>query len=302
MRYLFIVIAVFASWQSHACNACGCAAQGPSIGLLTQTEGHFAGLQYQARWFESRHDGAEAGKPPAREFFQTVQAWGRYSFNPRFQVYAFLPWQYNVKKEAGEQNVLSGIGDVSVLGVYRVLKTGIECNWQQELQAGGGFKAPTGYYDNSVLGGGDAIAPAMQAGTGAWDMLGHMRYTIQNPRLGLSVEGNYSYTFANQQDYKYGNRINAGAQAFGRLKKWNLNFLPSLGLRYEQAASDYDNYTTRSIAPYTGGYMFFATAGLQAGKGRLRGMVNGYYPVSQNYGDGLVSSRGRFEGGMICSF
>lgn len=296
------MIGLLASWQSQACNACGCAAQSPSIGLLAQSEGHFAGLQYQARWFESRHDGAEAGKPPAKEFFQTVQAWGRYSINPRWQVYAFLPWQHNVKREDGTENVLSGIGDLSVLGTYRVFKSGMECSWQQEVQAGGGFKAPTGHYDNSVLGGGDALAPAMQAGTGAWDVLGHLRYTIQRPKYGMSVEANYTYAFANHQDYKYGNRVNANAQAFARLKKWNLNFLPMAGLRYEQAASDYDNYTARSVAEYTGGYMLFATAGIQVGKGRLRGIVNGYYPVSQNYGDGLVSSLGRFEGGVVCAF
>jgi hypothetical protein len=302
MKYLLLSIALFASWQSHACNACGCAAQSPSVGLLAQTEGHFIGLQYTGRWYESHHDGVEAGKPPAHEFFQTAQLMGRVSIGKRWQVYAFVPWQYNQKTEAGVSNVMSGLGDISVIGNYMLFKNDIGCGIEQQLQVGGGFQAPTGSYDNNVLGSGDELAPSMQAGTGAWDLLGHLRYTVQKQKIGISLEGTYANTFANHQDYKYGNRLTALAQVFGRLNTKSLSFLPIGGLRYEQAAADYDNYTVRSIAQYTGGYMMFATAGLHVSKGNWRVMVNGYIPVTQHYGDGLVCAKGRMDLGIVRTF
>jgi hypothetical protein len=75
-----------------------------------------------------------------------------------------------------------------------------------------------------------------------------------------------------------------------------------MGVRYEQYGQDYDNYPTRSQAQYTGGYMAYATAGIR-GYVKHWGLDLSYnVPFAQNYGDGLVNSKGKAEGGLVFLF
>lgn len=305
MKKIFVTISMLgAASGAFACNTCGCAATNQSVGILPELAGHFIGLQYQYRWYESQHDKSEAPQPAGHEYYQTVQLWGRYALGKRVQLFGFLPYQYNSKTESGARNVLSGIGDATVLANYQILRPKTTCDtWAQYLQAGGGVKMPTGKYNNAILGGGDELAPNMQAGSGSWDFLANANYTLQHGKGGLNVEAAYALTLPNHQDYKYGNRLSGSMQAFYSLEKKKLRILPAAGFRYEQAAQDYDNYTVRSLADYTGGYMLYATVGAQAYYNKHWAITaTGYLPAAQYYGDGLVKSRGKVDGGVIYLF
>ena len=303
MKRIFLLLTTFSAISAHACNTCGCAASNQYLGILSQLPGNFIGLQYSYRWYESYHDGTEPGKPPGREYYQQAQLWGRYKAGKRIQLFAFLPYQYNTKLEGGTRTTLSGIGDAMVMANVQLLRPKTTCSaWRHYLQAGGGIKAPTGAYNNMVLGSGDLLAPSMQAGTGSWDFMANANYTLQHGAWGLNGEGTYTVTKPNHQDYKYGNRVSGGLQAFHQWQQKTLRILPAVGLRYEQSVQDYDNYTARSKAAYTGGYMMYATAAIRIYNRHLGAELGYNQPVAQHYGDGLVASKGKVEAGIIYLF
>jgi hypothetical protein len=302
-KALAIVVATLAAFQSHACNTCSCAASNQSLGILPQLSGHFIGLQYNYRWYESHHDAKEASKPTGHEYYQTTQLWGRYSLGKRIHFFAFVPFQYNLKREGASQNVLSGLGDITVLANYQIMRTGSTCEeWQHYLQVGVGVKAPTGAYDNTVLGSGDEIAPAMQAGTSSWDFVGNANYTLLHGSWGLNAEAGYTLTTPNHQSYKYGNRMSAGLQFFRQWKFKDLRVLPGLRINYEQSAQEYDNYATRSLAAYTGGNMLYGGATLHAFKKHWGAELQYNQPITQQYAEGLVQSKGKIEAGIVYLF
>lgn len=229
-----------------------------------------------------------------------AQLWGRYSLGRRIQIFGFLPYQYNVKEEDGQRSILSGIGDMSIIANYQILRPAGTCQaWQHYLQAGAGIKAPTGAYNNMVLGSGDALAPSMQAGTGAWDYLGNVNYTLQHGLWGLNAEAAYTLTTPNRQTYKYGNRTSGGLQLFRQINRKAARFLPCVGLKYEQSAQDFDNYPTRSLAQYTGGSMLYGTAGVQVYRHHWGLSLSYNQPLAQHYADGLVQSKGKVQAGLV---
>jgi hypothetical protein len=303
MRKVLLLVASLVTFQAHACNTCGCAASNQYLGILSQLSGHFVGLQYNYRWYESHHDATEANKPAGHEYYQMAQLWGRYSLGKRVKLFAFVPYQYNVKNEGATKSTLSGLGDITLLANYQILRPQSTCeDWQHYLLAGAGVKAPTGSYDNKVLGNGDELAPSMQAGTGSWDFVGNANYTLQHNLWGLNAEASYTLTTPNHQTYKYGNRLSGGVQLFRQFSHKSLRLLPSVGVRYEQSAQDYDNYPTRSLAQYTGGSMTYGVVGVHAYR-KHYGLEAAYsMPLAQNYAEGLVQSKGKVEGGVVILF
>ncbi len=303
MKRIFLLLLLgLSTGAANACNTCGCSASSPYLGILSQRGGSFLGLQHTYRWFESYHDASEQSMTPGEEHFQTLQLWGSYAIG-RFRLLAILPYQYNVKQEDGARSSLSGMGDATVLANVQLLKPNGNCGgWQHFLQAGAGVKMPTGAYDNSVLGSGDAMAPSMQAGTGSWDYLANANYTLRHADWGLNLEGSYTLTTPNHQTYKYGNRLSSAAQAFREIPWHNLRWIPNAGMRFEQAQQDYDNYPTRSLAQYTGGYFLYATAGLHVYSHKWGAELAYNLPVAQDYGDGLVHAKGRLELGLVRLF
>jgi hypothetical protein len=142
----------------------------------------------------------------------------------------------------------------------------------------------------------------MQAGTGSWDYTGNLNYTLQYGQWGVNAEAAYTITTPNAQTYKYGNRMNSGLLFFRQFSRNKLRILPSGGFRYEQSRQDYDNFPSRSLARYTGGYMLYGTAGIRAYVRHWGMELNYAAPLSQNYGEGLVKSKGKLESGFVYLF
>jgi len=299
MKQLILLPALLlAGLKLMACNTCGCAASNQFLGLLPEMNRSFIGVQYNYRWYESFHDATEPTKSGGREYYQSMQIWGRYNLGERVQLFGFLPFQYNIKQEEGIRTVLKGMGDASFLANVLILAPKKSKPWSQSLSLGIGTKAPTGAYNDMVLGSGDLLAPSMQAGTGSWDFLGDLDYSLRYRTYGLHVEAGFTRTTVNHQDYKYGNRKNGGLQIFRQIQLGSCILVPSLGMRYDYSAQDYDNYSTRSLAAYTGGYMSYGMAGAQLYVRHWSVDVSYSLPVAQQYGGGLVKSLGKMGAGI----
>jgi hypothetical protein len=285
---------------AYACDVCGSASGNQSLGILPQHSRHFIGLQYMYSSFESNHPSLFDGKPDehSQDNYHTVQLWGRFSLGKNWQLFGFVPYRYNKQLSNGISNKTTGLGDISFLVNRVLIREKEEAVWQHQLLAGGGVKLPTGAYTG--ISAQDKLGiPNMQPGSGSWDFMVNTNYTVRRGKLGLNVDAAYTLTTANKENYKYGNRLNAGLLGFYTFKFNKLAIMPMAGYRYEYALHDYDNYSRKWLNEQSGGYMSFITAGLQSYYGSWGLRLTCQLPASQHYGNGYVSAGSRLDAGIL---
>jgi hypothetical protein len=303
-RIILCMLLLSAAVYSKACTVCGCSASNQYLGILPQYDKHFIGLQYQFRNFESHHVPGEADETNSisNEYYNTVQLWGRINAGKHFQFFAFVPYVSNLKKEDGIATRISGLGDATLLVNYRILGNKVATSeWQQNLQAGGGVKLPTGAYDVNAIQYTEGL-PNMQPGTNSWDFIANANYTLRHKQAGINIDASYTMTTPNSIQYKYGNRFSAGALGFYWLQKKSWSVLPQAGLRFDVAGTDYDNYSYRWENDMSGGEQLYASAGVQAYYKRVGVQLMGHLPLMQHYASGLVTAGFKTEAGVYFLF
>ncbi len=286
----------------RACDICGCSSGNQYLGILPKYNWNFVGLQYQYSKFESKHPSAYSGRPDVQgeDAYHTVQLWGRYNVSSRYQVFVFVPYHYNIHREDTLTSRTSGMGDVSIM-VNRIVINHQQKKWKHLLLAGAGVKLPTGKH-NGTSSQDRAGLPNMQPGTGATDFIANANYTLSQNKLGVNADAAYTFTTANGDNYKYGNRLSTGGLVFYPLTLYELILIPSAGARYEYTLHDYDNYRRKWLNEQSGGYMCFATAGLQVYYKRTGARITTNLPVSQHYATGYVTAKQKLEVGIFLLF
>lgn len=285
------------SVRALACDVCGCAAPGSSLGILPQYHKHFVGLTYQQQSFVSTHPivAGETATATSDDLFRSTTLWGRFYPLKRVQVFTFLPYHYNSVREAGHTTDMTGIGDARLLANYMLVNTADtgNGNWKHVLLAGGGIKVPTGRnnYTNSE----GIVLSNMQPGTGSWDVLLNANYTLRYRKAGLNLDLSYQFNTVNKRDYLYGNKINAGLTGFAWLQTTQLSFVPQAGLRLQHSQEDWSSYTYRIRNPYSGGYQLYTSggAGIYYSSFAFTALLS--LPAWENYANGLVTSNPRME-------
>ena len=299
-RLSAVLILLLASSASYACNVCGGSSSSQALGILPASGRHFVGMQYQYRSFNSRHGSHEqnTAQTVSTEHFHTMQVWGRASISKRVQLFGFLPYHQNISTHNGDVDRAGGIGDISLLASVQLISKD-DCGPQlkHNLQIGGGIKLPTGVYDKT----GTATsewAPAMQAGSGSWDVVTNANYSMRNERIGVNIDASYVLTTANAESYKYGDRFSSTALGFYTISKKNSTVLPLAGLRYEYTGRDYEHFRYRIGNDMTGGHQLFASAGVQAFHNKLGWTAMLHIPLYRDYAGGLVRSLCKAEAGI----
>jgi hypothetical protein len=285
-----------------ACDACGCSASSQYLGILPQFNWNFVGFQYQYNSFSASTPSPFENKPKevSGEYYNTVQVWGRYNIGKNYQVFAFIPYRYNLHRGTDTNTTNSGIGDASFL-VNRVFIRKENSSYKQLLLAGGGVKLPTG--SNVGISTLDRLGlPNMQAGTGSWDLTLNANYTISHKSSGLNFDAAYTFTTANKYDYKYGNRLNAGMLVFHSFHTKGFTLLPLVGMRYEYSLHDYDSYSRKWLNDQSGGYICYATAEFQAYYKHLGLRVAYHLPVAYDYGAGYITPGAKTETSFFITY
>lgn len=293
-KVALLLAVVFAACTGRACDVCGCAGGGQYFGLLPQASRSFAGVQYQYYRFNTAHPSLFENRPQERstDVYSTVQAWGRYSAGKRLQLFAFVPYRYNVQQSDTSSYRVQGLGDVTLIADVILLNA--DGRYTHQLLAGGGVKLPTGAYagisEMDKLG-----LPNMQPGTGSTDFLLNANYTLRRENSGINLDASYTLTTPNKDKLKYGNKLATGIVAFHAWDVGRVSLLPQAGGRYEFALHDYDNYQRRWLNEQSGGYMVFSTVGLQAYLRRVGARAMYSMPVAQRYSTGYVQARAKVD-------
>ena len=288
--------------SATACDICGCSSGASYLGTLPQLNRSFIGLRYNQRSYVVSHAPLSTGAetPPQNEHYRSVDVMGRYFVTRRIQVLALVP--YNIYQRTGSEGNLTshGLGDVSLLAGYVILNTGdsIMHRFKHTLIANGGAKLPTGRY--KIANDDGRINPATQPGTGSFDGLINLFYTLRYRKFGINIDGNARFCSQNSMGYQPGNRYGATARLFmWQRLGWNWSVLPSVGATYDYANIDTQHGIRQSES---GGRGLFGTIG--ADVYYKNAALGAYYqhPLAYHYSGGLAKPINRFTVQLLITF
>jgi len=275
-------------YEFDDCDACGCSASGGGMGFNSMIDKNFVGLRYFYQSYTSR-DGIFKNSPWVDENFNTVQLWARIPVFKRFQVSVLVPYHSNNRDLSTGSQQISGVGDITALGLYTLYQTQKDSAvFTHTLQAGGGIKAPTGKYDSANNG---SVNPSFQLGTGGWDYLIAAEYVLRHKSLGFNTMLNYTFKSENRQQYQFGNQINYAGTFFYVIERQKYTLVPQAGVAGEVYAT---NKQYGEAVPQTKGDILFGKLGLEAGTGRFSIGLNGMLPITQNLTGGRVEANYRW--------
>ena len=302
-KQVFLLVIIFSLFygNSFGCEICGCSHSNFQIGLLPTFQKGFIGLRYSYSTFYSqmRDDHHEHSS----DYYQTMELWGGYNLK-RIQVMAFMPY-INSRKVTHEGTTISnGAGDLMLLFNYNIFgKTSLTENekttFRHELYFGGGIKLPTGVNDvddkDPEFNIGDFNS---QAGTGSVDYLVNVTYNFLWNKSGVVTNLAYRINSANDQDYKFGNRVYLNSSYFYTFTKGEMKFKPNTGLSFQNNTI---NTFKGTDVEDSDGYNLNATAGINILRKKIGFNATGFIPVSQNNFDGQTELKSRILVGFTYS-
>lgn len=277
------------AFEDFDCDACGCSASGGSMGFSSMLNANFIGIRYFNQRYKT-NDGLYSNSPWYRESFNTAQVWARIPVYENIQVSALVPYHHNSRETASGDQSISGIGDITVLAMYRLYQTHRDSTFLvHTLQLGGGVKLPTGKYEMDNNG---SVNPSFQLGTGSWDYLLATEYTVKRKQFGLNAMLNYVIKTENRKWYRFGNQFNYAGTFFWLYENDDYSLAPQLGLAGEVYAG---NYQYTKPVRETSGDVVFGKLGFELGKDKWSFGANAMLPINQNLTGGKVEAKSRWS-------
>lgn len=290
MKKILVICLLLVSVSGFSCDSCGSASAG-GMGFSSMLDNNFVGLRYFNQSYSSK-DGIFANSPWIDENFNTLQAWARIPLTKRIQVSALVPYHFNERTlNTGTQNI-SGLGDMTVLGLYTIYETQKDSTiFVHKFNAGGGIKMPTGKFKevNNI----GTINQSFQLGTGSWDYLLVTEYVIKKKNLGLNTMLNYIFKTENEKNYQYGDQFNYAGTLFYLFELKNeAKIAPQLGI----AGEVYQTNKQHGLSlPNTAGDIVFGKLGIEAGKDKFSIGANLMLPINQHLSNGNMEANYRWS-------
>ncbi len=270
------------------CDACGCSANGGSMGFSSMLNNNFIGVRYFHQSYKSR-DGVFNNSPWIDENFNTTQIWGRIPVSKKIEITALLPYHFHRRIKSDNTENINGIGDITVMAFYTVFdnKKDSLTTLGHKILLGAGVKAPTGTYDSANNG---SINPSFQVGTGSWDYSLASEYIIRKNKWGLNTVLNYIFKTENKKNYKFGDQFNYGSTLFYATAIQKVILVPQIGLAGETYTANKDH---KEEVPFTKGDILFSKIGVEAGYKKFSAGINAMLPINQNLTGGRVEANYR---------
>ncbi len=285
-KIVFIGILIMSVQQTFACDICGCSSGNYFIGLFPQFKKHFFGSRYTFRSFHSQVAGDATQY--SKDFYQTAELWSGFNISRKWQVLAFVPYNFNRQSSDDGVKKSSGLGDITLIANYKLLdkRTGDKNGNRisQQLYIGGGVKLPTGKFAADPN---EIIADANnQSGTGSVDFLLNAMYTFHVNDWGINSNMNYKIN-RSAKGFQFGDRFSSGAFVFHSISTSKATFNPNAGLLYEHLQH---NKLNQLKIHDTGGNALLAAAGLETNFSNIAIGFNVQLPVSQNLSNNQTTS------------
>jgi hypothetical protein len=214
------------------CDACGCSTTGGAFGFGDLSQKNSLTLRYLYQSYQTKEN-IFNNSPWNQETFQTLQILGLFSISKKFKILSIIPYSHLNRNNASIQ----GIGDVTINGVYELINSSTEKKGDHLVYIGGGFKIPTGTFNNELRGN---INPGFQLGTGSLDYSILSEYQWKYNQLTWQTLVNYLWKTTNQNDFKFGNQLNLLTGFTYHLNYKSVNFFPTIGYALEVSEKNVD--------------------------------------------------------------
>ncbi|MFI5132749.1 MAG: hypothetical protein ACHQEB_00360 [Chitinophagales bacterium] len=295
MKKIIILFSiVILSFSANACEICGCGLGNYYIGIMPQFSHRFFGVRYQFSSYRTQlaNDPTQFSK----DFYQTVELWSGWNIGKRWQVLAFVPFNFNHQHSDEGIHTTSGSGDIAVLGNYKLLdnisKNGNNKTVSQQLWAGAGLKLPTGKFHIDPTDPDIAAAANSQIGSGSADIILNAMYNIHISKLGISANANYKINTTNKENYKFGNRASVNSFIYYSIPAPAVKAVitPNFGLLFQHSAA---NELQNNKVALTGGNLLMAAPGVEISFNKITVGLNTQLPVAQNFAEGQTKLKAK---------
>jgi hypothetical protein len=282
-NFILVICAIMASHTLHACDACGCSSNGDGWGIMPNYNRHFAGIRFQYRHFHNQHPMSSSDNTSLSgdAHFYRADLQFRYTISRRFQVAAVVPYRFNQRTEGEIEMKKEGIGDVSLQFQYLPVLPGNGIV-KHALQITAGTEAPTGKFMFS-----HEVPVNMQLGSGSWDYLAGLSYTIRHQKIGFNTEGTYRLNGYSEGGYDWGNSYTIANRLFYNVSSDSTSsLLPWIGMSYEHYESNIENMKYQIRAAYTGGELMLLHGGIDYFNNKVAIGAEFGIPVINNMSEG----------------
>jgi hypothetical protein len=284
-KTIIVLFAFLLSFQTYACEICGCGLGNYYIGILPRFNNRFVGLRYQFNSFHTRlnDDPTEF----SRDFYQTVELWSGWNIGKKWQVLAFVPLNFN--HQVSDEGVVnkSGLGDIAILANYKVLDI-TSTKLSQLLSIGGGIKLPSGKFDIDQNDPDLASIANTQIGSGSTDFLLDAMYSLRANKVGLVTTASYKINTANKDDYKFGNKLSVNSFVYYATRISTVGFSPNAGLLLEHSGAA---KLQESKIDLTGGSSLLGSLGAEISFTKMSIGFNLQFPIAQNFAEDQTKER-----------
>jgi hypothetical protein len=210
-----------------------------------------------------------------------MEVWGSLRLMKKIQLLFGLPYQSNAFSNNSGKSTMKGLGDMNISGLFTVYQmnrlTKNNRAAYQMLHLTGGLKLPTGQYTSS---GDFSSGNLFSIGTGSLDMHAGVIYEMKIQRTGFNLGLNYKMNHANNDQYRYGNKLQSSFQLYRKIdlsEKATLS--PNIGISAEN--NDEDNHNGFDVYN-SGGYVTNASFGMEMKVNRFLLGFNRQAPIQQS--------------------
>lgn len=300
-KYFIATILLIVASSSYACSICGCGGGNVYMGLYPNFKSKFIGIRHNySEYHTSLFNNSDQF---SHNFYNTIELWSGLNIGKRWQLMAFLPYHFNIQNDDDKgRTTKSQFGDITLLANYKLYATPfsshIPGNLSQELWVGAGLKLPTGAFKVDVNDSTTTLADINnQIGTGSLDLLINARHTMEINNWGINNSINYKIALANNQGYKYGNKLTINSIAYFKIKSKSITIMPNTGLTYENTSGNRLNGNKiilseglNSGSYHTGGYIFGFISGIEFNIKKISIGGNIQLPISQDFAKGQTNN------------
>lgn len=272
---LLILIAL--SSKTYACDVCGCAVGGMSMGLGMETTNNYIGLRYSHVQFnaEINYNSSYLEDVHSTDGYNRMELTGKYHFFPKLYVMVNVPFVYNTMQGNTENISHLSLADAAVSLAYRIIAPPMDTNKMRGhlLDLGLGITLPTGAYQLDHEG--ELVNRNFQAGRGSMSYALQAKYMYMFKKWRLTTDAIYGIATSNKENYRFGNQFNVFASV-GRMFAWKkLSIYPSIGGYYEHGNQHTEN---GKIVFNTGGNAVLADLGVAVKGSKMTYWIK-YLPV-----------------------
>lgn len=291
-RVLFVMLLGYLLFPASlfACDACGCSANAPGIGLLTDYRNNFIRLGYFSTRFVSNPEHGNQNT----DYFRQIDLAGRFSLGSagRLRLDFHVPYGINLRQGESGDLASRGMADIR-LGIHYALLNNRPLGEFSflYLEAGVGVSLPIGSYDPDIRL--RNLPENFNIGRGAFGYLFQTNAVWVRSKSGLVLNNSYQANHSTDNGYQFGNSYHTQATAFHEVQLGSIALVPGAGIGYEKVAPD--TYANNNEVPETGARGLFFAAGLNVKSGNSFSGLAWAYPFSQEYSGGVINAKGRLS-------